>query len=397
VGASNAPVDEQADRTYARYMAELRLATAERVPFVDLEPVHRGLKTRILADWGELIDTGAFVNGGPVSAFEAAFGAYCQTKLCVGVSSGLDGLRLSLLAAGIERGDEVVVPANTFVATLEAVTQAGGKPVPVDASDTDYNLDVDAVAAAVTPRTRFIVPVHLYGQMADMASLHRIAARDGIDLIEDACQAHGAERDGRRAGATSLAAAFSFYPGKNLGAMGDAGAVVSSSDDLGSRLRALREHGQRAKYRHDVEGFTARLDTIQAIALLHKLPLLDGWNEERRDAARFYDASLEGVGDLLLPPTAPGSAPVWHLYVVRTREPERLQAFLAERQIATGRHYPEPVHLTAAYSWLGYPPGVFPVAEALAREVLSLPMFPGISQRQLETVVAAVSDYFAHG
>jgi len=238
-GASNAPVDEQADRTYARYMAELRLATTERVPFLDLEPVHRGLKARILADWGELIDTGAFVNGGPVSAFEAAFAAYCQTKLCVGVSSGLDGLRLSLLAAGIERGDEVVVPANTFVATLEAVTQAGGKPVLVDASDADYNLDVDAVAAAVTPRTRFIVPVHLYGQMADMASIDRVATRHGIDVIEDACQAHGAERDGRRAGATGLAAAFSFYPGKNLGAMGDSGAVVSSSDELGSRLRAL--------------------------------------------------------------------------------------------------------------------------------------------------------------
>jgi len=378
-------------------MAEARLATTERVPFVDLEPMHGGLKARILADWSGLIDTGAFVNGAAVTAFEAAFAEYCGTRICVGLSNGLDALRLGLLAAGIDPGDEVIVPANTFVATLEAVTQAGGKPVPVDVSDVDYNLDVDAVAAAVTPRTRFIIPVHLYGQMADMASLERVVARRGIDLIEDACQAHGAERDGRRAGATGLAAAFSFYPGKNLGAMGDAGALVSARDDLGSRVRALREHGQRAKYRHEVEGFTARLDTIQAIVLLHKLPLLDGWNEERRDAARFYDAALQGVGDLLLPPTAPDSAPVWHLYVVRTRDPERLHAFLAERRIATGRHYPEPVHLTAAYSWLSYPRGAFPIAEALAQEVLSLPMFPGISQLQLEAVCDAVSDYFAHG
>ena len=377
-------------------MAKVRLATTQ-VPFVDLEPVHRDLKTPILTDWDALIETGAFVNGAAVAAFEASFAEYCRVRFCVGLSNGLDALRLGLLAAGIERGEEVIVPANTFVATLEAVTQAGGKPVPVDVSDVDYNLDVDAVEAAVTPRTRFIVPVHLYGQMADMGALERLAARHGIELIEDACQAHGAERDGRRAGATGLAAAFSFYPAKNLGAMGDAGALVSAGDDLASRVRAMREHGQVAKYRHELEGFTARLDTIQAIVLMHKLPLLDGWNEERREAARFYDTALDGVGDLLLPPTAPGSVPVWHLYVIRTRDPERLHTFLAQRQIGTGRHYPEPVHLTAAYSWLGYARGAFPVAESLAQEVLSLPMYPGISQLQLEAVVDAVGEYFVHG
>jgi dTDP-4-amino-4,6-dideoxygalactose transaminase len=378
-------------------MAKAPPAVTEGVPFVDLEPMHRGLKQAILADWDALVDSGAFVNGEAVASFENSFAEYCETGSCVGLASGLDAIRLALLAAGIERGDEVIVPANTFVATLEAVTQAGGRPVPVDVSDVDYNLAADAVAAAITPRTRFIVPVHLYGQMADMASLERVAARHGIELIEDACQAHGAERDGRRAGAAGLAAAFSFYPGKNLGAMGDAGALVTENDDLAARARALREHGQRAKYEHEVEGFTARLDTIQAIVLLHKLPLLDEWNEERRGAARFYSAALDGVGDLILPAAPVGSAPVWHLYVVRTSDPERLQTFLSGRQISTGRHYPQPVHLTAAYSWLNYPRGAYPVAESLAQQVLSLPIFPGISQLQLEAVGLAVGEYFAHG
>jgi dTDP-4-amino-4,6-dideoxygalactose transaminase len=382
---------------YAGIVTEAPLAVRARVPFVDLATVHGPLKERILADWDALIDTGAFVNGDAVDQFEGAFAQYCGTSLSVGVASGLDGLRLALLAAGIEPADEVIVPANTFVATLEAVTQAGGTPVPVDVSNIDYNLDVDAVAAAVTPRTRFVVPVHLYGQMADMASLERVAERHGIEVIEDACQAHGAERGGRRAGATGLAAAFSFYPGKNLGAMGDAGAVVTDSEDLGSRVTALREHGQRAKYRHEFEGFTARLDTMQAIVLLHKLPLLNDWNDQRRAAARWYGEALAGVGDLLVPAIASDSSPVWHLYVVRTRDPEGLQRFLAERQIATGRHYPEPVHLTGAYSRLGYPHGAFPVAESLAREVLSLPIFPGISELQLESVAAAVRAYFADG
>jgi dTDP-4-amino-4,6-dideoxygalactose transaminase len=226
-----------------------------------------------------------------------------------------------------------------------------------------------------------------------MADIHALRST-GIPLVEDACQAHGATRDGLRAGAAGLAAASSFYPGKNLGAMGDAGALVTDDGALADRARALREHGQCEKYRHEFEGWTARLDTVQAIVLLRKLRELDAWNEARRAAARFYAWALEGVGDLLLPPVAHGSEPVWHLYVVRTADPAALGAFLGARGIATGRHYPEPVHLTGAYARLGYRPGDFPIAEALAREVLSLPIFPGISEPELQTVADAVRDYF---
>ena len=242
-----------------------------------------------------LLDSGAFVNGPAVGSFEHAFASYCQTADAVGVASGLDALRLALLAGGIEPGDEVIVPAQTFVATLEAVTQAGGTPVPAEISSLDYNLDSEAAEAAVTPRTRFLLPVHLYGQMADMQSLRSLADRAQLAIVEDACQAHGAERDGLRAGAAGLAGAFSFYPAKNLGAMGDAGALTTDDAAVAESVRALREHGQRRKYHHDLEGYTARLDTIQAIVLELKLRLLDGWNEERRAAARVPRPKLSKV------------------------------------------------------------------------------------------------------
>jgi dTDP-4-amino-4,6-dideoxygalactose transaminase len=239
--------------------------------------------------------------------------------------------------------------------------------------------------------------VHLYGQMADMQALRALADRRGLAIVEDACQAHGAQRDGLRAGAGGLAAAFSFYPGKNLGAFGDAGALVTDDEELARRAIVLREHGQSAKYVHDVEGYTARLDSIQALVLLRKLALLDTWNEERRAAAAIYDAGLDGVGDLLLPPVARASDPVWHLYVVRTADPDGLALHLRERGVGTGRHYPHPPHLSPAYESLGHGPGSFPVAEALAAECLSLPIFPGIGEERLAAVVAAVADYFRRG
>jgi dTDP-4-amino-4,6-dideoxygalactose transaminase len=364
------------------------------VPFLDLAPTHAPLKEALLEEIGELFDTGAFTNGPAVGRFEEAFAAYCGVDHCVGLASGLDALRLGLLATWLEAGDQVIVPAATFVATLEAVCQAGGVPVLADISDDDYGLDPAAAAAAVDSRTRALMPVHLYGQMADMRALRTVAEKHALAVIEDACQAHGAERDGLRAGSAGGAAAFSFYPGKNLGAAGDAGAFVTNDEDASSRLRALREHGQTAKYVHALEGWTARLDTIQALVLSHKLPLLDEWNEQRRAAAAFYEDGLAGVGDLRLPRTASGSAPVWQLYVARTTDPTALALCLRERGISTGRHYPDPVHLTEAYAHLGYRRGDFPVAEALSRECLSLPIFPGIDEAQLAAVVDGVRSYF---
>jgi dTDP-4-amino-4,6-dideoxygalactose transaminase len=373
------------------------VTTAPRVPFLDLRPAHDLLKAELLERFGALIDSNAYSNGPAVAEFEAAFAEHVGARHVVGLGSGLDALRLALLAAGIERGDEVLVPANTFVATLEAVTQAGGRPVVVDMSEDDWNIDVAAAERAVTPRTRFVLPVHLYGQLADMGAIEELAERHSLLVIEDACQAHGAEREGVRAGARGHASAFSFYPGKNLGAFGDAGALATDDDELAEVVRALREHGQRAKYEHDLVGYTARLDTMQAIVLSAKLPHLDGWNEERRAIAARYLEALAGVGDLELPPVAAESSPVWHLFVVRTARPLELAEHLRERGIATARHYPYPVHLTAAYASLGHARGAFPRAERHADRVLSLPMFPGMSSEQVEAVVSAIADFFDRG
>jgi dTDP-4-amino-4,6-dideoxygalactose transaminase len=367
------------------------------VPFVDLGPVSREIKDSLLADIAELIDTGRFVNGPHVEKFEREFAASCGRTACVGVASGLDALRLALLAYGLKRGDEVLVPAMTFVATFEAVAQAGGRPVVVDVREDDVGIDPEAAAAACTERTRFLLPVHLYGQMADVRALRALAAQEDLVVVEDACQAHGAERDGIRAGAAGDAGAFSFYPSKNLGAFGDAGALVLDDESLAAVVRALREHGESSKYESVRIGYTARLDAIQALVLLRKLPLLERWNADRRNAADFYTEALEGVGDLRLPTTVDGSTHVWHVYAVRTSDPASLSAFLAERRIATARHYPQVPHLSRAFEHLGLQAGSFPVAEAVARETLSLPLFSGITEEQLEAVVEAVSEYFARG
>jgi dTDP-4-amino-4,6-dideoxygalactose transaminase len=367
---------------------------AETVPFVDLDRIHAELRDDILAAVRKVFDSGRFTNGPEVEAFEHEFAAFAGAEYCVGLASGLDALVLGLLSAGLEPGDEVVVPAATFVATAEAVVHAGGKLVFVDVSEDDYCMDIAAIESVISSRTRFLLPVHLYGQMADMRILTAIARRNGLEVLEDACQAHGAEREGHRAGATGLAGAFSFYPGKNLGAIGDAGALVTNDADLRSRVVSLREHGQRGKYVHELVGYTARLDTIQAAALLQKLPHVERWNAERAAAGRYYSEALQEVGDLVLPPVPAGSAPAWHLYVIRSGRTAELEAALRAEGISTGRHYPDPVHLTPAFSRPGTPAGTFPVSEALAREALSLPLFPGITERELERVVTAIRASF---
>jgi dTDP-4-amino-4,6-dideoxygalactose transaminase len=345
----------------------------------------------------DLIDANAYTNGPEVARFEQQFAAFCGADLCIGVASGLDALQLGLLAAGVKPGDDVIVPANTFFATFEAVSHIGARPVPVDVSEQDYNLDAAHLEATLTDRTRAVVPVHLYGQLADIRRVQEIAGRHGLIVVEDACQAHGAMRDGIRAGTAGLAGAFSFYPGKNLGAFGDAGALVTSDPVLAENMRMLREHGQRQKYRHEQIGYTSRLDTVQALVLLCKLPHLDAWNAQRRELAARYEAGLANIGDIRLPPVPAGSEPVWHLYVLRTARRDELAAHLRSQGIGVGLHYPQPPHLSPAYAELGFGAGAFPLTEALSRELLSLPLFPGMTDEQLDTVVAAVTRFFAGG
>jgi len=360
-----------------------------RVPFLDLSPQTGAVREAVLADYGALCDTNAFINGSVCTTFEEAFAVWVGAAHSVGVASGTDALRLGLLAHGLEPGSEVICPANTFVATVEAIRQAGLKPRLVDVRDDDYTIDLDAVEGSIGPRTSAIMLVHLYGQMADTRTAARIAERHGLLVFEDACQAHGAVRDGVRAGAALDGAAFSFYPGKNLGAFGDAGAWSSNDPDAARVVRALREHGQYAKYHHAIEGYTARLDALQAVVLLHKLRFVDQWTRERRAAAAYYTEALADVDGVVLPHVPDGSEPVWHLYVIRTADPDGFCAALGERGIATGRHYPIPVHQTEAYRHLGRE-GALPVTERLAREMVSLPMFPGITAAQLDAVCDAV-------
>lgn len=363
------------------------------VPLFDLAPSNRLVRERVLGEIDDLSESGAFTLGPQVGAFEDGFASFCGRASCVGVASGLDALRLALLAAGLESGDEVLVPAQTFVATLEAVVQAGGVPVLVDVDEDDYCIDVRLLERAITPRTKFVVPVHLYGQLADMRALLEIARRHELTVIEDACQSHGAVRDGLGSGA-GAAAAFSFYPTKNLGAWGDAGAVVTDDAELAARVRALRDHGQPTPRDHREPGYTSRLDTVQAAVLLAKLPYLEAWTEERRQIAGLYRSELPAE-HLVLPPVPAGSEPAWHLYVVRSAAQAELAEHLRAQGVGTGRHYPLPPHLTPAFAGLGHGAGDFPVAEALARECLSLPIYPGLTAERAERVVRGVSSFFS--
>jgi dTDP-4-amino-4,6-dideoxygalactose transaminase len=374
----------------------MTISSTSSVPFLELTRSFEEIRDDVLADVADALDTAAFVNGPAVGEFEAAFAAYCGVDHCVGLASGLDGLRLALEACGVGAGDEVLVPAMTFVATWEAVSQVGAVPVPVDVTADDYGMDPGAAEAAIGERTRAALPVHLYGQMVDPAGIARLVGR-GVTVVEDACQAHGAVRAGRTAGSVGAAGVFSFYPSKNLGAIGDAGALVTSDAELARRVRALREHGQLRKYEHTWVGWTARIDTIQAAVLLRKLRLLEGWNADRRRVAAWYGEELEGVGDLVLPRVAEDSEPVWHVYVVMTEDPDGLARHLGEHGVGTGRHYPEAPHLSEAYRSLGYRTGAFPVAERIGRQCLSLPMFPGLTEEQVQHVAGAARSWFASG
>lgn len=359
------------------------------VPFLDLRAATAELADDLHRAAGRVIDSGSYILGQEVQDFEAAFAAFVGVDHCIAVANGLEALVLVLRAADVGPGDEVIVPSNTYIATWLAVSEVGATPVPVEPEPSTYNLDPERVQAAITPRTKALLPVHLYGQPADMAALSEIAARHGLFVLEDAAQAHGARVSGRRAGSLGSAAAWSFYPSKNLGALGDAGAVTTDDRQLAGRVRRLRNYGSRERNVHDERGRNSRLDEIQAAVLSVKLGHLEEWNARRRSLAAAYVSGLANV-DVILPYVPPWAEPVWHLFVIRVRERDRLRASLEDAGVETLVHYPTPPHLQGAYEDLGLPAGSLPVAEGIHREVLSLPMGPHLSIAQVEFVVASV-------
>jgi dTDP-4-amino-4,6-dideoxygalactose transaminase len=362
------------------------------IPLVDLAAQHEQVAAEVAEGWAQVLKATAFVGGPQVAAFEAEFAEYSGVPHCVGVGNGTDALEFALRALKIGPGDECVLPANTFIATAEAVARIGARPVLVDCSDDTALIDVDAVAAAVGPRTRAVMPVHLYGQVAPVEALAPLAYRVGAAVIEDAAQAQGSRRNGVTAGGLGDIAGTSFYPGKNLGAYGDAGAVLTSNADLAARVRLLREHGSPRKYEHSVVGFNSRLDTLQAVVLSAKLRRLEAWNEARRAAAARYGSLLASLPSVRPIAVLEGNEPVWHLYVVRVPDRDRVLSELHAAGIGAGIHYPTPVHLTGAFASLGYGKGAFPVAERIAGEQLSLPLFPEITPEQQERVVEVLAE-----
>ncbi len=359
------------------------------VPFLDLKAAQHELRDEILDAVGRVVDSGWYVLGEEVESFEKAFADYCSVGHCVGVANGLDALHLALLALNVGPGDEVIVPSNTYIATWLAVSQCGATPVPVEPDETTHNLDATRVAAAITRRTKAIAPVHLYGQPADLDPILKLAADHGLSVLEDAAQAHGARYKGRRLGGHGHVAAWSFYPGKNLGALGDGGAVTTNDPEIADRIWVLRNYGSRVKYVNDVRGYNSRLDPIQAAVLKVKLERLDAWNARRAEIARTYSVELEGAG-LGLPATPNWASPVWHLYVVRHPGRDALQAALAAGGIQTLIHYPIPPHRQLAYQDLRQPGEGLAIADRLAAEVLSLPIGPHQTAAQTQAVIQAV-------
>ena len=359
------------------------------IPFLDLKEPYIELKDELDAAYCRVMGSGSYILGVEVEAFESEFAEYCENTHCIGVGNGLEALHLILRGYGIGTGDEVIVPANTYIATWLAVTYAGATPVPVEPDERTYNIDPTLIEAAITSRTKAILPVHLYGQPADMDPILDIANRHGLKVIEDAAQAHGSRYRGRRAGSIGDAAGFSFYPGKNLGAIGDGGAITTNDDQLADNVRILRNYGSRQKYVNEYQGFNSRLDELQAAFLRVKLKYLDQWNARRSLLVESYSKSLIG-SDLVLPFVPDFAEPAWHLYVVQSAKRDALQEKLAGVGIGTLIHYPIPPHLQEAYAELLYAKGTFPLSESIAQNVLSLPMGPHLSSKDVFSVVDIV-------
>ena len=355
------------------------------IPLADLQAQYRGIKTEIDDAVSRVLDSAQFILGPEVAAFEEDFARYCGAAEAIAVSSGTSALHLALLAAGVGPGDEVITVPYTFIATVAAIEYVRATPVLVDVDPRYYTMDSATLEAAITPRTKAIVPVHLYGQPADMTPILEIARRRGLTVVEDACQAHGADDRGRRCGSLGELACFSFYPGKNLGAYGEGGAVVTSDPDLARRIRVMRSWGEERRYEHTVRGFNYRMDGIQGAILRVKLRHLDGWTEARRSRAARYRAALAGT-PAVVPEERPDVRHVYHVFAVRVPRRDAWRAHLADRGVQTGVHYPIPVHLQPAYADLGYRAGDFPVSESVAHEILSLPMFPELTDSQIDGI-----------
>ena len=364
------------------------------VPFLDLVTPHRALEQELVAAFRRALREAQFVGGPEVEAFEREYAAFCGTPHCAGVNSGTDALRFAYLALGVRPGDEIITVAHTFIATTEAITQAGGVVRFVDIASDTMTMDPAAIAEAIGPRTVGIVPVHLYGQAADLDPIMRLAARHGLWVVEDAAQAHGGTYAGRPVGSIGTLGCFSFYPGKNLGSLGEGGAVTGSDAALIGAIRRQREHGQSSKYVHETEGYNGRLHAIQAAFLRIKLRCLADWNAQRRQVAAWYGDALRGIPEILLPAEAPYAEPVYHLYVIRTPERDALRSHLGECGIGTGLHYPHPLHLQRAYAHLGMKPGSLPLTERAAATCLSLPMYPELTREQVGCVADAIRRFF---
>lgn len=366
-----------------------------KVPILDLKPAYEELRAELDAAYHRVMESGWVLLGKELEAFEAEYAASIGVKHCIGVANGLEAMQLVLMAWGIGRGDEVIVPSHGYIATWLAVTHAGATPIPCEPDPRTYNLDAERLEAAITPRTKAILPIHLYGQTADMDAINDVARRHGIRVLEDAAQSHGARCRDREAGALGDAAGISFYPSKNLGALADAGGVTTNDDRLADKVRHLRNYGSRVRYHHEFPGLNSRLSELQAAFLRVKLPRLAEWNGRRVKLAARYLEQLKGVGDLVLPEVPEWSSPVWHLFVIRTTQRDALQKHLHGRGVGTQIHYPIPPHLSGAYAQAGWKRGDFPLAERYANEVLSLPIGPHVSADQVDHVCGAVREFLA--
>jgi dTDP-4-amino-4,6-dideoxygalactose transaminase len=361
----------------------------QNIPFLDLKATQQELRSELEQGFDRILNSGWYILGPEVDAFEAEYAAYCEAKYCVSVANGLDALHLALLGLGVQPGDEVIVPSNTYIATWLAVSQCGAIPVPVEPDAATYNIDPDKIEAAITSRTKVILPVHLYGQPADMEPILAIAKKHGLRVLEDGAQAHGARYKGKKLGAHGDVVAWSFYPGKNLGAYGDGGAITTNDPEIAERISVLRNYGSRVKYVNEVRGFNSRLDPLQAAALRVKLKVLDEWNARRVNIAARYCNELVNTG-LILPAAPEWVEPVWHLYVVQHPQRDNLQKTLQEAGIGSLIHYPIPPHLQKAYAELGFGKGDFPIAEKIHNNILSLPIGPHLEPKSVNAVIKAL-------